>query len=362
MLINMNFSKIYQDKKVLITGHTGFKGSWLTLWLNMLGANVLGYSINIPTNPSMFTSTKLKKKVINVKGDVRNLKKLDLVIKKFKPQIIFHLAAQSIVTESYKNPQTTFTTNILGTLNVLECVRQNSFIKACVIVTSDKCYKNRELNRGYKENDQLAGVDPYSASKSSAEIISHSYFDSFFTKRNVATARAGNVIGGGDWSLERIVPDYFRALQNKKKLIIRNPNSTRPWQHVLEPLGGYLLLGKFLINNKRYVSNNSYNFGPRNYINNKTVLDLVNSLSKKNYYKIAKKKNNLHESRLLQLNSFKAAKDLNWQPVLDYQETINFTKTWYENFINKSNMYNFSKKQIVEYSKIANFKKIKWLK
>jgi len=358
----MNFSKIYQDKKVLITGHTGFKGSWLTLWLNMLGANVLGYSINIPTKPSMFISTNLKKKIINIKGDVRNFKKLDSIIKKFKPQVIFHLAAQPIVTESYKNPQITFTTNILGTLNILECVRKNSFIKACVIVTSDKCYKNRELNRGYKENDELAGIDPYSASKSSAEIISHSYFNSFFTKRNIATARAGNVIGGGDWSPQRIVPDYFRALQNKNKLIIRNPNSTRPWQHVLEPLGGYLLLGKFLIKNKRYISNNSYNFGPRNYINNKTVLNLIKSLSKKNYYKIVKKKNTLYESKLLQLNSFKAAKDLHWQPVLDYKETINFTKAWYENFIKKSNMYNFSKKQIIEYSKIANLKKIKWLR
>ena len=358
----MNFHRIYQNKKVLITGHTGFKGSWLTLWLNMLGANILGYSIDIPTNPSMFTSINIKKKIIDIKGDVRNFKKLDLVVKKFKPEIIFHLAAQPIVTESYKNPQSTFTTNILGTLNVLECVRQNSFLKACVIVTSDKCYKNRELNRGYKENDQLAGVDPYSASKSSAEIISHSYFNSFFKKKNVATARAGNVIGGGDWSSERVVPDCFRALQNKKKLIIRNPNSTRPWQHVLEPLGGYLLLGKFLINNKRYASNNSYNFGPGNDIKNKTVLDLIKCLSKKNYYKIIKKKNNVYESKLLQLNCFKAAKDLNWKPVLDFQETINFTKSWYENFINKSNMYNFSKKQIIEYSKIAAYKKIRWLK
>ena len=295
-----NFSNIYKNKKVLITGHTGFKGSWLTIWLNMLGANILGYSIDTPTNPSMFKSINIKKKIIDIKGDVRNFKKLDLVIKKFKPEIIFHLAAQPIVTESYKNPQETFTTNILGTLNVLECVRQNSFLKACVIVTSDKCYKNRELYRGYKENDQLAGVDPYSASKSSAEIISHSYFNSFFTKKNVATARAGNVIGGGDWSSERVVPDYFRALQNKKKLKIRNPNSTRPWQHVLEPLGGYLLLGKFLIDNKRYVSNNSYNFGPGNNIKNKTVLDLVKSLNKKKFYKIIKKKNNIYESKLLQ--------------------------------------------------------------
>jgi len=357
-----NFSNIYKNKKVLITGHTGFKGSWLTIWLNMLGANILGYSIDTPTNPSMFKSINIKKKIIDIKGDVRNFKKLDLVIKKFKPEIIFHLAAQPIVTESYKNPQETFTTNILGTLNVLECVRQNSFLKAGVIVTSDKCYKNRELYRGYKENDQLAGVDPYSASKSSAEIISHSYFNSFFTKKNVATARAGNVIGGGDWSSERVVPDYFRALQNKKKLKIRNPNSTRPWQHVLEPLGGYLLLGKFLIDNKRYVSNNSYNFGPGNNIKNKTVLDLVKSLNKKKFYKIIKKKNNIYESKLLQLNCIKAAKDLNWHPVLDFQETINFTKSWYENFINKSNMYNFSKEQILEYLKIATYKKMRWIK
>ena len=358
----LNFSKVYKNKKILITGHTGFKGAWLTLWLNELGANILGYSIDIPTNPSIFKSINLKKKIIDVRGDVRNFKKMNSVIKKFKPEIIFHLAAQPIVTESYRDPQKTFTTNILGTLNVLECIRLNSFLKAGVIVTSDKCYKNKELNRGYKENDQLAGIDPYSASKSSAEIIAHSYFNSFYIKKNVATARAGNVIGGGDWSSDRVVPDYFRALHKNKKIILRNPNSTRPWQHVLEPLGGYLLLGKHLIKKDKHTSNNSYNFGPGNDIKNKTVLDLVKSMGQKKHYKIIKAKNKVYESKLLQLNCLKAVKDLNWRPVLNFKETINFTKSWYVNFMKTSNMYDFSKKQITEYSKIASYKKIKWIK
>ena len=356
-----NFFDIYKNKRIMITGHTGFKGSWLTLWLNMLGAKVLGYSISLPTNPSMFKTLSLHKKIIHINGDVRNYEKLNNVVKKFKPHVIFHLAAQPLVIKSYKDPQETFSTNVLGTLNILEVIRKNSFVIAGVIITSDKCYQNKEFKRGYKENDQLAGIDPYSASKSSAEIISHSYFNSFFSLRNVATARAGNVIGGGDWSPDRIVPDYFRAIKKKKKLIIRNPKSTRPWQHVLEPLGGYLLLGKNLINKNKKVLNNSFNFGPIGDLKSKTVLDLVKNMSKKNFYKVIKK-NNLYESKLLQLNCTKVEKKLNWMPVLNFKETINFTKSWYERYINKSDMYEFSKYQILEYIKIAKKKNINWIK
>lgn len=356
-----NFLDIYRNKRVMITGHTGFKGSWLTLWLKMLGAKVLGYSIGVPTNPSIFKTLNLYKRIIHINGDVRNFKKLDSIVKKFKPHIIFHLAAQPLVIKSYENPKETFSTNILGTLNILEVIRKNLFVKAGVIITSDKCYQNKEFNRGYKENDQLAGIDPYSASKSSAEIISHSYFKSFFSQRNVATARAGNVIGGGDWSPNRIIPDYFKAIIKKKKLIIRNPNSTRPWQHVLEPLGGYLLLGKNLINKNKKVLNNSFNFGPIGDLKSKTVLDLVKNMNKKNFYKVIKK-NYLYESKLLQLNCTKVKKKLNWMPVLNFKETINFTKFWYEKYIDKSNMTEFSEYQILKYIKIAKRKKINWIK
>ena len=228
-----NFKNFYLNKSVLITGHTGFKGSWLSLWLYLMGAKVIGVSLNKPTNPSHFDKIKLKNKITDLRLDIRNLEKLNLVFKKYKPDIIFHLAAQSLVRRSYKEPINTFSTNIIGTLNILDCMR--AYKKKCnaVIITSDKSYKNLEIKRGYHENDLLGGKDPYSASKASAELIIQSYVNCYFNnndKNKLAIARAGNVVGGGDWSEDRLIPDCIRACIKNNKTIIRNPNSTRPWQ------------------------------------------------------------------------------------------------------------------------------------
>ena len=234
------FKKSFYNKTIIITGHTGFKGSWLTLWLKNLGAKIIGISNNIPTKPSFFEETKLKRGIVDLRLDLKNLKKLDLIFKKYKPDFVFHLAAQSLVKESYDFPIKTFQSNTVGTLNVLECIKNLKQKCISIIITSDKSYKNLEIKRGYRENDLLGGKDPYSASKASAELIIQSYINSFFnTKFNnklIAIARAGNVIGGGDWSKNRLIPDCIKAWSKNKTAIIRNPSSTRPWQHVLEAL------------------------------------------------------------------------------------------------------------------------------
>ena len=349
-------------KKAIITGITGQDGSYLAKLLLSKDYKVYGAQRrNTGKRYWRLDELGITDQIEFVDIDLGEPYNIEKVLDKIQPDEFYNLAAQSFVGLSFEQPQVTTITNSLGVLNILEVIRKNSFVIAGVIITSDKCYQNKEFKRGYKENDQLAGIDPYSASKSSAEIISHSYFNSFFSLRNVATARAGNVIGGGDWSPDRIVPDYFRAVIKKKKLIIRNPKSTRPWQHVLEPLGGYLLLGKNLINKNKKVLNNSFNFGPIGDLKSKTVLDLVKNMSKKNFYKVIKK-NNLYESKLLQLNCTKVEKKLNWMPVLNFKETINFTKSWYERYINKSDMYEFSKYQILENIKIAKKKNINWIK
>ena len=361
-----SLEKIYKNKKILITGHTGFKGIWLTLWLLKLKAKIIGFSINEPSEPSTFKLMGLKNKIIDIRGDIRNFEKLDEVVKKYRPEIIFHLAAQSLVIESFYDPRYTLTTNIFGSLNVLELVRKYKFIKSTVIITSDKAYKNKELRRGYHEKDELFGKDPYSASKSVVENLCYSYFNSFFnnTRKNIATARAGNVIGGGDWSKNRIIPDYYKNKLLKKKLIIRNPHSTRPWQHVLEPVGGYLLLAAKLLRGNKKVKCESFNFGPSYSLKNKTVLNIINAIGRKDDYKLKKKKNfYTKESILLQLDCSKVNKILNWYPILNFKETCQFVKDWYENFLNKkNNLFKFSNDQIDLYLKISKNKKIKWLK
>ncbi len=233
----MIFFKRFKNKKVLVTGHTGFKGSWLTIWLKILGAKVLGISNGVLTNPSIFKITKLEKKIESRKVDIRNLKKVKKIFLSFKPDFVFHLAAQSLVQKSYKSPLETFETNSLGTLNILEALRGIKKKCTVILITSDKSYKNLELKRGYRENDILGGLDPYSASKGSAELIIQSYINSYYKKNNkilIGVARAGNVIGGGDWSVNRLVPDCVKSWSKKKTVLLRNPSSTRPWQHVLE--------------------------------------------------------------------------------------------------------------------------------
>ena len=307
-LLRKNFYK----KKVLITGHTGFKGSWLTFWLQQLGAKICGISKDIPSQPSLYNTLILKKKILDHRFDIKKLIKLKKIVKKFKPDFIFHLAAQSLVKKSYLDPVNTFNTNAIGTCNILESARNLNNRCHIVIITSDKSYKNKELLRGYKETDELGGYDPYSASKGCAEFIIQSYIKSFFiNKKNlkIGITRAGNVIGGGDWSANRIIPDCFRSFSNNKFVNIRSPNSTRPWQHVLEVLAGYLSLA-INLKKKPYLNGEVFNFGPKNF-QNKRVIDVIKQISfflPSMKWKI-KKKNTFKESKLLKLNSSKAKKN-----------------------------------------------------
>jgi CDP-glucose 4,6-dehydratase len=363
------FGNIYKNKKVLITGHTGFKGSWLTAWLVSLGANVTGYSIDIPSNPSHFEELNLENKITHIIGDILDLEKFQKVCREFKPEFIFHLAAQPLVRESYLIPRKTFETNTLGTLNVLEIIRlMNDVIKVGVLITSDKAYDNVEWVYGYREDDRLGGEDPYSGSKGAAEIITKSYMKSFFQEDfpNLATTRAGNVIGGGDWAKDRIVPDIIKSWSKNQSVEIRNPYSTRPWQHVLEPLSGYLSLGANLYQKNSLVKNSAFNFGPDSKVN-KNVGELINEMTKlwpgepkwiDKYIDDGKA-----EANLLKLSCDRANIILKWYPVLNFEETIDFTISWYDNFYNNSiSTFDFTLGQIKLYSDLAFKRKIKWTK
>lgn len=354
-----NLKKFFYNKSVLITGHTGFKGSWLTQWLLKLGANITGISISEGKNPSHFNYLKIKKKINHIEADIRNFDKIRKIIKKVNPDFIFHLAAQALVKESYKNPKYTFEANTFGTLNILDSLRH--IRKKCnvVLITSDKVYKNYEINSGYCEDDELGGLDPYSGSKAAAEMIIHSYLKSVLNKNkklNVAIARAGNVLGGGDWSENRLVPDCVKSWSKKKPAIIRSPYSIRPWQHVLEVVHGYLKLAVQL-KRKKIISGEAFNFGPSK-INVKNVYTLIN-LIKKNWtnvrIKIEKKiDKKFNETKVLKLNSNKSKKLLNWKCILTFDETIKMTTDWYKNYyLKKGNSNkNLTIIQISEFEKI----------
>ena len=356
--------KNFNGKKVIITGHTGFKGSWLTLWLIHLGAKVTGISDRTPTNPSNFEANQLKKKINHFKFDIRNKKKFLFIINKIKPDYIFHLAAQSLVKKSYKNPVETFETNTFGTLNLLESLKKVKFKKKCsvVIITSDKSYKNFEIKRGYKENDRLGGHDPYSASKACAELIIQSYINSFLKDNKrlfISIARAGNVIGGGDWSADRLIPDCIRSIQKKRKLKVRFAKSTRPWQHVLEAIFGYMILAIKQKNDNK-INGNAFNFGPNNK-SSLSVIGLVKEFKKKwpiLNWQIVKSKKKIFESGLLKLNSDKALRILNWKCLMNANQTIILLVNWYKFFFEKkrkTSMYDYSINQIKFYEKlIAN--------
>lgn len=368
------FGQIYNKKKVLITGHTGFKGSWLSIWLKQLGAEVIGVSIEPPSIPNIFEVTNLKEKIIDLRINICSLKSLQNIIDNENPDFIFHLAAQPLVKESYVKPCDTFETNILGTANILEAVRKVNKKCILILITSDKCYLNKEWDWGYRENDELGGKDPYSASKACAELIIKSMFNSYFENNEhifIATARAGNVIGGGDWAPNRIVPDSIKAWKKKEKVLVRSPNSTRPWQHVLEPLSGYLLLGQALWNNK-IKSGNAFNFGPKSD-QIKTVIELLNGLSKnwndkKNQTDLIDISVNLgeipQEAGLLKLNCDKVLSKITWKPVLEFEETIKLTTNWYkEYYLRKNrNMFDYSLDQIKYYTELANSRNITWAK
>lgn len=353
------YNNIYRNKKVFITGHTGFKGSWLSIWLQTLGAKVCGYSLKPNTNPSMYQELDIENKIEkSIIGNILDYETLEDSINDFQPEIIFHLAAQPIVRLSYKEPKLTYETNVIGTLNVLEVARKCKSVKAFVNVTTDKCYENKEIARGYKEDEPMGGYDMYSSSKGCVEIMSSSYRRSFLQEEDsmsMATARAGNVIGGGDWAEDRLIPDCIRYINQNKAIEIRNPIAVRPWQHVLEPLSGYLLLGqKLLETGKDYAE--GFNFGP----NEESVLK-VSEVAQKiidNYNKgevIIHKKDNLHEANLLMLNIEKAKTVLNWTPTYTANEAIKETVEWYKHFYAQdTDMYQYTIQQIKNYSSKMN--------
>jgi CDP-glucose 4,6-dehydratase len=362
------FGGVYQGKKVLVTGHTGFKGSWLTAWLLQLGADVYGISNGIPTKPSHFEELGLRKKIVHFEEDVRDLDVMVKIVKKVKPDFLFHLAAQPIVSLSYTDPIKTVTSNVVGTANILEALRLADRKCVAVIITSDKCYDNVEQIWGYKEGDTLGGKDVYSGSKGAAELICKSYYHSFFKNNSpvrMATARAGNVIGGGDWAADRIVPDCMRAWSKNKTVAIRSPKATRPWQHVLEPLSGYLLLGEALLGDAS-LSGSSFNFGPRSDYTQtvQTVLEDLSACwqfsSPKEAYAVVDG-TKFHEAGLLKLNCEKAAYYLKWSPVLDYKTCVDFTGKWYFSFYKKKeDMMDYTLNQIKEYERLAAAMKLPW--
>jgi len=357
---------IFKNSRVIVTGHTGFKGSWLTAWLKQLGANVMGISLDLPTYPSHFEASKINLGIKDVRLNIQNGAKLEKKITAFKPNFIFHLAAQSLVGLSYKNPTTTWQTNVFGTLNILESIRKLKNVCNVVIITSDKCYFNREIHYGYKETDILGGKDPYSGSKASAELLVKSYISSFFssnkTKIRIATARAGNVIGGGDWANNRIIPDCVRSWSKNKKAELRNPNATRPWQHVLEAVGGYLCLAINLSFNK-HLHGEAFNFGP-NLSREYSVLELVKTMGV--YWKniswkvIPKSRKKFYESELLRLNCNKAKKILKWKNILKFSETVEMITSWYRGYYeNPKNIDKITRRQIREYEKLLKKRLIK---
>lgn len=350
-LIKMDLS-FYKNKVVLVTGHTGFKGSWLCQILILAGAKVVGYSLEAPTEPNLFSYLELKSQMNSIIGDIRDLKKMIEVFDKYKPEIVFHLAAQPLVRESYKNPVYTYDVNVMGTVNICECIRTHHCVKSFLNITTDKVYENNDLNNHpFKEDEKLDGYDPYSNSKSCSEIITHSYYKSFLKEQNIAvsTARAGNVIGGGDFSDNRIIPDAARALNQNEKLIIRNPNSTRPYQHVLEPLSCYLLIAE-----KQFFNHNlcgAYNIGPDNcdFATTLFLIDIfAKSVNNKLQYEI-QSDNGPHEAAFLSLDNSKIKNVFNWNPIIHIEEAVKMTAEWYETWNNNGNLKAIVYKQIKDY-------------
>lgn len=360
----MSFSNCYRGKKVLITGHTGFKGSWLAIWLKELGAEVYGYALEPYSDMDNFVTCNLSSELTHMIGDVRDRENLKMYFRDVQPDIAFHLAAQPLVLLSYRDPVGTFDTNLMGVVNFFEAVRTTPSVKAAINVTSDKCYDNKEWIWGYRENDPMGGKDPYSASKGCSELITNSYLESFFLKEgtcNIASARAGNVIGGGDWADDRIIPDYFRAMKKNEKLEIRNPYATRPWQHVLEPISGYLSLGESLLMGGKK-SCGGWNFGPED-TSNYSVMELIDKmliLDKRGGYTIPENTVKPHEASLLKLDISKAVNQLKWKPVLSFQETVEFTVNGYKSEIDSSDVFQERVNQINLYTQKANNKQIGW--
>lgn len=371
MTLQKLFQGIFNKKIVFVTGHTGFIGGWLSLWLYLLGAKVVGYSLPPPTTPSLFKSIQLNRYVTTITGDVRNKKHLSKSIDKHNPDFVIHLAAQPLVLISYKTPTETINTNVMGTLNMLESVRKTSSVKVCINFTSDKCYENRNIDHAYAETDPLGGFDPYSASKASSELLTSSYRNSFFDNTNldghkvrISSVRAGNVIGGGDWAENRIVPDCIRSLMANKKIPIRSPNSIRPWQHVLEPITGLLLLASRMWKEpSRY--NGAWNFGPDDHIKVKNLVEfIINDWGHGSWFdKSDKMKKTNHEANVLKLNCTKAKRSLGWKPIYPIREGISETIEWYKRYaLKKFEMRDFTKQQIENYVESARHLNLFWTK
>lgn len=376
MKTNNNFSGIYKGRTVLVTGDTGFKGSWLSIWLNLLGAKVVGYSAYLPSDPCLFSVCRINKFIDHIDGDVRDYNFLKKAFVKHNPDFVFHLAAQPIVNKAYLDPKTTFETNVLGAVNVLECMRHMQSKVVGVMITSDKCYKNMEWEWGYRETDELGGSDPYGSSKACAELVCHSYAKSFFSRPDnnckMVTARAGNVIGGGDWAVDRLAPDCVRAWSKNKQVFIRNPKAIRPWQHILEPLSGYLWLGaKALHSNK--LSGESFNFGPSHEMG-KSVSELIKLLSAyfggKNKWRCLSRSKMSQESMFLKVSSDKALRLLDWHAILSFPDTIKMAAEWYERYYKESGknkhrgkkMLDFTAQQIGYYISEARKHNLAWTK
>lgn len=353
-------------KRVLLTGHTGFKGSWLGVWLKMIGAKVAGYSLYIPSTPSHFQLLPKDVWEHDIRGDIRDVENLKKVFNEFKPEIVFHLAASPIVRQCIENPLEAYSTNVIGTASVLECIRLTDSVKAAVLITSDKCYENVEWFFGYRENDTLGGKDPYSSSKAAAEMVISSYHRTYFknSSKKIASARAGNVIGGGDWARDRIIPDAIRAWEKSEVLELRSPNATRPWQHVLEPLGGYLLLACHLLKGNESVIGEAFNFGPRE-AEDRSVKDIISYLAPifNGKFKVNPDAMTTKEAGLLKLNCDKAQSLLNWRATLNYEETLEMTGNWYNSFLkNPDKIYEMTLEQINLFIDKTGSQKSHWLK
>jgi CDP-glucose 4,6-dehydratase len=348
-----NLTNFWKNKKVFLTGHTGFKGSWFSLMLNLLGAKVYGYSLKPNKKLNLYNLFKLKKNIhSSVIGDIRNYAKLKQSMLKASPDFIVHMAAQPLVLDSYDLPKKTYEVNTIGTMNILNIIHETNISKYNLIVTTDKVYENDNKNIFYKEIDKLGGNDPYSSSKACAELVTQAYNKSFFKKKKIfaVTARAGNIIGGGDFSKNRLLPDFFRSLSGKKNMTLRNPKSIRPWQYVLEPLYGYLLILMKLHSKKNVSDETSFNFGPKKINNIKVehVIDLINR-EFKNSVKIKKKNINKYESKILMLNSNKSKKILNWESKINIENSIKLIASWHKDFLSNTDILRISKEQITTY-------------
>ena len=366
----MLFANAYQGKRVLITGHTGFKGAWMTEWLLSLGAEVTGFSLPPPSTPSLFDQLGLSTRINHIQGDVRDQSAVLAALEQAKPDLVFHLSAQPLVRLSYAQPLETYATNVMGTVNILESIRLLNNKCSVICITTDKCYENKEWIHSYREEDPMGGHDPYSSSKGAAELVIASYRRSYFSSSDspikLASARAGNVIGGGDWALDRIVPDCIRALKRGESIPVRNRIATRPWQHVLEPLSGYLWLGACLTDTRLSRFNpllaSAFNFGPA-LASNRTVADLVQEILKhwSGAWEDRSDPNATHEAKLLNLSTDKAYHFLGWAPAWQFAETLAHTVAWYRLSCDiRTDIREFTRHQIQSYAAAAKSAGIAW--